>query len=65
MQNFRNGSKSALRKSKNYIYEHDLGKIFEIYKKYIYMNIYTYEHASLYRRVKDWRACMGPEWATL
>ena len=33
MQNFRNGSKSALRKSKNYIYEHVFGKISEISKK--------------------------------
>ena len=36
-QNFRNDSKSALRKSKIYIYEHFLGKIFEISKN---LNIY-------------------------
>ena len=41
-QNFRNGSKSALRKSEIYIYEQFLDKIFEIPQN-LYMNIYTRE----------------------
>ena len=54
-QNFRNASKSALRKSKIYIYEQFLDKIFEIPKNlYIRTIIHTNnDHCSLHL-MRNW-----------
>ena len=60
-QNFRNGSKSALRKSKIYIYEHILGKFPKIPEIYIYEHLYIRTYITVPRGQNFQKFDLQPE----